>query len=239
MKCGGGVLIIEIRKTGLRIGLTVLWYLAVFFAPPHVFPETPLARIKAQLTSRELDVRIAAVERLRNRTDEATVDLLIALADDRWEAWEVKIIAIQLLGEAKDPKALDVLLRIFNSSARNMQCPAIRSYTALALGALGKRPGVAEALTKGMYDPELLTREASIRSLGIIRDEKAFPKLVPLLYDKSVAIRLSAIKALENIGDRRAIPALEIVAADDRDKVVRHMAKTAIANLHNPKNAIR
>ena len=221
--------IMERSKMCIRMILTALWGISVLIASPHVFAETPLAQIKAGLSSRKLDNRIAAVEKLRHRTDEETVDLLIAVVDNRREDWVVQIKAIQFLGEARNPKALDVLLRIFNSDAVHWQCPAIKSYTALALGNLGKSRGVGEALTKRLYDPEPLTREASIRALGMIRGESA-PDLLPLLRDKSIAIRLSVIKALENIGDTRAIPDLELIAADDSDEVVRHAAKIAIAH---------
>jgi HEAT repeat protein len=206
--------------------------MSVFLAPPHVYAETPLDQIKAELNSRELDIRIAAVEKLRPRKDEETVDLLIGVVDNRREEWEVQIKAIQLLGEAKNPKALNLLIRIFNSHSRDWECPAIKSYTALALGNFGGEPGVFDALTKGLHDPELLTREASVKALGIIRDEKALPSLIPLLQDKSIAIRLSGIKAIENIGDRRVVPALEIIAEDDSDEVIRHTAKVAISNLY-------
>ena len=64
-------------------------------------------------------------------------------------------------------------------------------------------PRVVEALISGIGDRELLTREASIQSLGRIGDPKAVQHLVVLLGDRSYAIRLSAIKALEEIGDPR------------------------------------
>lgn len=70
---------------GLTIILTVLWYTSVFLVPPHGYAETPLDQIKAELNSRELDIRIAAVEKLRPRKDEKTVDLLIAMVDNRRE----------------------------------------------------------------------------------------------------------------------------------------------------------
>lgn len=146
---------------------------------------------------------------------------------------KVRIRAIQLLGEAKNSKALNLLLRIFNSHSMGWECPAIKSYTALALSDFGGEPGVFNALTKGLHDPELLAREASVKALGIIGDKKALPSLIPLLQDQNIAIRLSSINAIENIGDRRVIPALEIIAEDDSDEVVRHMAKVAIWNLHH------
>jgi HEAT repeat protein len=220
------------RKTCITVILTVIWYISLFFAPLHVFAETPIDHIRAELGSHEVDARIAAVEKLRHRKDGETVDLLIEVAGNVREDWQVQVKAIQLLGEAKNPRAVDLLLHIFNSHSRHWECPAIKSYTAFALGSFGGEPGVTDALIKGLHDPELLTREASVRALGTIRDENTLPYLVPLLRDRSIAIRLSVIKAVENIGDRRIIPALKIIAEDDSDEVVRSTAKVALTNFH-------
>ncbi len=90
----------------------LLWFMTSFSSPPYSFAETPLDHIKSELRSRELDKRMAAVEKLGQRKDEETVDLLIAVAGNRREAWEVQVKAIQLLGEAKNPKAVELLLYI-------------------------------------------------------------------------------------------------------------------------------
>jgi HEAT repeat protein len=217
-------------KAGI-IGISILcWCLIVFSAVPYIFAETPLDHIKSELKNRELDLRLAALEKLRHRTDEETVDLLITVAGNRREAWEVQVKAIQLLGETKNPKAIDLLLHIFNSHTSDWECPAIKSYTAIALSNFGNNPGIIDALTRGLQDWELLTKEASIQALGIVRDKNAVPHLVLLLTDKSIAVRLSVIKALEQIGDQRVIPVLEIVAEKDNDEVVRNTAKYALMN---------
>jgi HEAT repeat protein len=217
-------------KAGI-IGISILcWCLIVFSATPYIFAETSLDHIKSELKSCDLDLCLAAVEKLRHRTDEETVDLLIAVAGNRREAWEVQVKAIQLLGETKNPKAIALLVHIFDSHARDWECPAIKSYTAIALSNFGNKPGVTQALIRGLHDSELLTREASIKALGIVRDKNAIPHLVPLLEDKSIAVRLSVIKALEQIGDGRVIPVLKIVAEKDTDKVVRNTAKFALKN---------
>jgi HEAT repeat protein len=226
---GGVSLIMDRRKTVLTIILITI-YIAIFCAPLHSFAETSIDFIQTWLKSLDIEKRIAAVEQLGQRKDEKAVDLLMSIAGNRREDWQVQVKAIQLLGEAKDPRAVDVLLRVFKSRNRDWECPAIKSYTALALSNFGDQPGVTDALIKGTEDGELLTREASVRALGIIRSEKATPHLIALLRDGSVAIRLSAIKALENIGDRKALPELEIVAENDKDQSVRDTAKAALAN---------
>jgi hypothetical protein len=217
------------RKTVLTIILITI-YIAIFYAPLHSFAETPIDVIQTWLKSLDVEKRIAAVEQLGDRKDEKTVDLLMSVAGNRREDWQVQVKAIQLLGESKNPKAVDLLLRIFKSSSRDWECPAIKSYTAIALSNFGGQPGVTDALIKGIEDRELLTREAAVKALGIIRSEKAIPHLIALLRDRSVAIRLSAIKALENIGNSKALPELKAVAENDKDQIVRDTAKIALMN---------
>jgi HEAT repeat protein len=217
------------RKTVITIILITI-YITFFYTPLHSFAETPIDVIQAWLKSLDIEKRIAAIEELGRRKDEQAIDLLMSVAGNRREDWQVQVKAIQLLGEIKNPRAVDLLLRIFNSHSRDWECPSIKSYTALALSNFGGQPGVTDALIKGTEDGELLTREASVRALGIIRSEKATPHLIALLRDRSVAIRLSAIKALVSIGDRKALPELEAVAGNDKEQIVRDAAKIALTN---------
>lgn len=186
-------------------------------------------KIREDLNSNDWQVRLSAVERL-NARDEKTVNLLMEVAGTRYEYWPVKIKAMTLLGEAGNPKAVDLLLTIYNDTQLNAECPSIKSYAALALGNFKKDSRVVDALITGIHDSELLTREASIQSLGKIGNTKAVPHLILVLNDKSPAVKLSAIKALENIGDTRAIQPLEQVAANEHDAVIKSEAQTALKN---------
>ena len=189
-------------------------------------------KIKTDLDSREWEVRLAAVEKLNNLKDEKTIDLLIKIAGTRGEYWPVKIKAIKLLGESADPKAVDVLLSTFNDSFNNWECPAIKSYTALALGNFKGNAKVVDSLINGIDDPELFTREASIQSLGKIGNPAAVLPLVSALKKESPAVKLSAIKSLEIIGDPQAIPHLQMIAENDSDPVIKEQAKAALNNFH-------
>ena len=152
------------------------------------------------------------------------------VAGTRSEYWPVKIQAIKLLGEAANPKAISILLTIFNDSTLNWECPAIKSYTALALGNFKENPEVIQALLSGIHDRELFTREASIQSLGNIGSIEAVPNLIELLHDRSIAVKLSTINALEKIGDPQAISYLKKVADRDSDPIVRSEALDALKN---------
>ena len=167
----------------------------------------------------------------RSSKDENTVNLLLAVANTRSERTSVKITAIELLGEAGDPRAIEVLLPIFNDATLNWDCPAIKTYAAVALGSFRGDARVVDALIRGIDDQELLTREASIQSLGRIKSTKAVPLILGALSDQHVSIRLSAINALGEIGDPRAIPDLQRIAGGDIDPVVKSQAKTALEKL--------
>jgi HEAT repeat protein len=205
---------------------------AILVAPSKVSAGDDLDGIRTQLAKGDWKTRLSAVEKLENRRDEGALDMLRKVASTHGEYWPVKIKAIVLLGEAQDPKSVELLLSIFNDPFSNWECPSIKSYTATALGNYKGNPQVVDTLIKGINDRELLTREASIRSLGKIGDPKAVPLLLGLLEDPSAAVRLSVVKALEEIGDPRAIPHLERVSQSDGDAVVKKEALAALSNFH-------
>jgi HEAT repeat protein len=216
-----------------RIFRPLMYLLGAMFivCTGRIYAADDSAKIKADLNSRDWQVRMTAVESLSNSKDENTIDLLMQVAEMRGEYWPVKIKAIQFLGEAANPKSLNLLLSIFNDPFNNWECPSIKSYTALALGNFKGNDKVVDSLINGLTDRELFTREASIQALGKIGNPKAVPSLIGLLQDNSAAVKLSAIKALELIGDTQAIPHLQRVADNDADPLIKSEAKAALNNV--------
>lgn len=204
--------------------------------PKSSFAEDRLDKIETELSNSNWQVRLVAVEKLGNCSDKRALDILLNVAGTWTERWLVKIKAIQFLGEARYPKAVKLLLSIFNNSFLNWECPSIKSYTATALGNFKGNQAVVDTLIDGVSDPELLVREASIRSLGKIGNPEAIPYLLRLLGDPSTTIRLSAIKALEGIGDPKTISDIQHVLERDSDSVVRGEALTALNNFHKKSN---
>ncbi len=204
----------------------------MFFAASTGFAADGFDKIKADLDSREWEVRLAAVEKLDDLKDEKTIDLLMQVAGNRGEYWPVKIKAIKLLGESANPRAVELLLSIFNDPFNNWECPAIKSYTALALGNFKGNAKVVDSLISGINDRELFTKEASIQSLGRIGNPAAVLPLIAALNNDSSAVKLSAIKALEMIGDPQAIPHLQRIAENDKDSVIKNQARSALNNFH-------
>jgi len=192
------------------------------------FGAEDLRKIREELNSVDWQARVATIEKLRNARDEQTVSLLMEVVATREERTAVKVTAIQLLGESGDARALEVLLPIFNDVTLNWECPALKSYTATALGNFKGDKRVVDALISGIDDRELMTREASIRALGKIGSQKAVPHIIRVLDDGHVSIRLSAIKALGQIGNPQAVPYLERIAEHESDAVVKTQAEEAL-----------
>ena len=190
------------------------------------------AKIKKELDSSDWQVRLKAVEKLANRADEEAVNILLLVAGTRTEYWPVKIRAILLLGETRDPRAKKLLLTIFNNPNYNWECPSIKTHAAEALGNFKGDAYVVESLISSLNDHEKLTREASILSLGKIGNPEAVPYIIEQLKEDSFAIKLSAINALESIGDPQAIAPLQQVVENDTDYLIRDRAKKAINNLN-------
>ena len=163
-----------------------------------------LKEIRSEYKREDLEGRLVLMQALDRRTDCETVDFLMVVAGSGRENWQVKIKAIQLLGEAHDPKAVDILVNIFTSDSAHYMCPAIKTSAAIALGNFRDDRRVLDALIWGVRYDEPQVREASVQSLGNIGDAAVVPHLICLLYDNSIAIRLSTIKALERIADPQA-----------------------------------
>jgi HEAT repeat protein len=218
------------RKLFARL-FACLFLAVVMIAPGTAYAVEDLSKIRESLNSIDWQVRRATVEKLRNARDEKTVSLLMEVVNTREERTPVKVTAIQLLGEAGDPRAIEVLLPIFNDATLNWECPALKSYTAMALGSFKGDKRVVDALISGIDDRELLTREASIQSLGKIGSQKAVPHLIRVLDDEHVSIRLSAIKSLGEIGNPQAIPHIQRIVDNEKDAVVKGQAELALGKL--------
>jgi HEAT repeat protein len=186
--------------------------------------------IVADVDSRDWQTRLSAVEKLGTLNDPRKVNVLLKVADTYQEYWPVKIKAMLLLGDTRDPRAIEVLLSVFNDAFLNNECPSIKSHAAIALGNFNADRRVVDALITGIEDRELLTREASVRSLGKIKNPRAVPHLIPVLRDHSAAMRLSAVWALEEIGDPQAVPHLRTLADTEKDPDVKRQAEVALQN---------
>lgn len=219
-----------------RIAVHLKYFLAaliLFVVPCLCSAEPSLGEVKAEYKNKDLERRLGAIQKLEGKRDEETVDFLMTVVDNGWENWQVKIRAIQFLGDAQNPKAVDLLLKIFASRSLHYSCPAVKTYTAIALGNFRQDGRIQDALIRGIQNDEPQVREACVQSLGKIGDTGAVPHLLLLLNDHSIAIRLNTVRALERLADPQAVPYLKAVSEKDSDEIVRNIAKNALKTFHN------
>lgn len=149
-------------------------------------------------------LRNAALEAFPRYGKKAT-HYLIKLAKDADE--EVRMFSTALLGEIKDPEAVETLIEGLKDPDEN-----VRHAAAESLGRLGDPRGVVpliDCLSEGFW-----IQYPAVIALGNIGDPSAVRHLFPLVSDEMLG--QAAIEALGRIGDTSAIPALvEILSKND------------------------
>jgi HEAT repeat protein len=116
------------------------------------------------------------------------------------EDWTVRCDAARLLGQSRDPRAVDALLPDLSDSDWR-----VRRNAAQALGALRDKQAV-ESLIQALKDRTMTVRQRAIVALGRIKDIQAVPALLEILlenrhesYDANKAIHKFGKKALPEI----------------------------------------
>src|SRR5689334_2823882 len=116
------------------------------------------------------------------------------------EDWMARCDAARLLGQSRDPRAVDALLPdLIDSDWR------VRRNAAQALGALRDQRAV-EPLIQSLKDRTMTVRQRAIVALGRIKDLRALPALLEILlenrhesYDANKAIHKFGKKAIPEI----------------------------------------
>ena len=116
--------------------------------------------------------------------------------------WTARCDAARLLGQSRDPRAVDALLPDLNDPDWR-----VRRNAAQALGALRDKRAV-EPLLQALKDRTLTVRQRAIVALGRIKDFQALPALLEIgvenrreSYDANKAIRKFGKKALPEIAE--------------------------------------
>ena len=116
------------------------------------------------------------------------------------EDWTARCDAARLLGQSRDPRAVDALLSDLSASDWR-----VRRNAAQALGALRDKRAVGP-LIQALKDRTMTVRQRAIVALGRIKDPQALPALLEILlenhhesYDANKAIHKFRKKALPEI----------------------------------------
>src|SRR5215216_3819983 len=124
------------------------------------------------------------------------------------EDWTERCDAARLLGQSRDPRAVDALLPDLNDSDWR-----VRRNAAQALGALRDKRAV-EPLIQALKDRIMTIRQRAIVALGRIKDIQALPALLEILLENRHE-SYEANKAIRKFG-KKALP--EIVNAFERTR---------------------
>ena len=127
------------------------------------------------------------------------------IADLHGTDWTKRCDAARMLGQSRDPRAVDALLP-------DLQDPdwKVRRNAAQALGAL-KSPDAVEGLLAALKDRTATVRERAAVALGRIKDPRSVPALVAAVIEEKDAahfhVNEGAYQAVRKFG-RKAGPAL-------------------------------
>jgi HEAT repeat protein len=140
---------------------------------------------------------------------------------------QVRQYAAYLLGQAKNPRAIQPLIEALADFDKS-----VREQAMLALSSIGK--AAIEPLAEAMKEPKWETRFRAAEALGKIADEKAVQPLIQGLKDNRDHVRYMAAKGLHELGDSGAAEPL-IILLKDENIYVRLMAVHALGALGGKK----
>ncbi|MCK4269764.1 MAG: HEAT repeat domain-containing protein, partial [Methanogenium sp.] len=171
--------------------------------------EDPLEKILGGLESRDVQIRVAAVESLRLMGAPA-VEHLIPVLDDK--NYSVRLAAAEALGEIGDRQAVKPLIVRFSDESDE-----VRVAVARALGDIGSPDGIPH-LMDSFLDEYYAVRFAAVDSLTKM-GSGAIPMLTTGLKHSVPVYRISSANALGRIGDEDAVFPLIDCIGDEVEEV--------------------
>jgi len=139
----------------------------------------------------------------------------------------VRQYAAYLLGQARNPRAIQPLVEAMADFDKS-----VREQATLALSNIGK--AAIGQLSDAMKEPKWETRYRAAEALGRIADEKAVQPLIRGLKDNRDHVRYMAAKGLRDLGDSDAVEPL-IILLKDENIYVRTMAVRALGTIGGTK----
>jgi HEAT repeat protein len=140
---------------------------------------------------------------------------------------QVRQYAAYLLGQAKNPRAIQPLIEALADFDKS-----VRQQATLALSSIGK--AAIEPLAAAMKEKKWETRYRAVEALGKIADEKAVQPLIKALKDNRDHVRYMAAKGLREFGDSDATEPM-IILLKDENRYVRMMAATVLGTIGGKK----
>jgi HEAT repeat protein len=165
----------------------------------------------------EADLRNGAMEMLVKFGEESVPSLSAMLADPNEQ---LRNFSAVMLGDIASRKAVGPLIRALGDAD-----PNVGHGAAEALGKIGDRAAVEPLLE--LLTGDLWLQFPAVTALGLLRDSRAVPHLLPLLEDPLLAV--PAAEALGSIGDPRALSPLASLLAGASDALAGAAARALVA----------
>jgi len=159
-----------------------------------------IKRLINQLDSDDILARYEAGRELKEIGKPAVPYLVQSLRDKRAK---VRMGAIIVLGEIRDKSIVPEVIKVFEESESKKD----KSALALLLGRLRDKKA-SQVLIEGLNSSSNTIVGSCATALGMLKEEKAVPKLVKLLTHKNKNLRQTVRRALVRIG-KKGLPGLE------------------------------
>ncbi|HVQ36514.1 MAG TPA: HEAT repeat domain-containing protein, partial [Pyrinomonadaceae bacterium] len=184
-----------------------------------------LPHIEVAFTDESPKVRRSAIISTRNLTESEKMRLLALVVDDEDISVQSALIEI-VLGLAGYS---------WSSFSRNRGT----EVAPRVMANLNKRSELRQILFQFVQErTEHTIRLVAIEIVNTLQDPNSVPSLIAALLDRRFTFRDDAARALGAIGDSRAIKAL-MKASADRDKSLRHAARTALDDIESKNERVR
>lgn len=139
----------------------------------------------------------------------------------------VEILQQDLRQDPKDQSLLRMQVYIFLKSGQV-------DYAVAAYRKLQEIHPSDSILAKSLHDSDSVVRVASVKALGLLRNEKSAEDLLSVVKDSEKNVRKAAILALGDVGSAKAVPSL-IEALHDESWFVRAEAALALGKIGDGK----
>lgn len=200
-----------------------------------------LAQIYSWVIENSFDIpllsqTIKEIDKLRNPENlDVLIDFLISKTNDKFitskseenDFINLKVLAVKVIGNFQDKKAVPALLYCLNSKSENYK---IRLCIAEALGKIGDK-GAVESLinvVKDESEKSVYVRESAAKALGMLGDLKAIEPFILVLQskktflDKFTFLKEQIIEAIGKLNapeDRRILEVLKDSLKDESAQV--------------------
>lgn len=200
-----------------------------------------LAQIYSWIIENSFDIpllsqTIKEIDKLRNPENlDVLIDFLISKTNDKFitskseenDFINLKVLAVKVIGNFQDKKAVPALLYCLNSKSENYK---IRLCIAEALGKIGDK-GAVESLinvVKDESEKSVYVRESAAKALGMLGDLKAIEPFIMVLQskktflDKFTFLKEQIIEAIGKLNapeDRRILEILKDSLKDESAQV--------------------